>query len=88
MICVSVVIPTFKRPDLLTRCLKAIYDQNFDKRYFEVIVVSDGPDPATEKVIFEMSSFDLNFQLKSNHLPEKRGLPLLETSAGKMLREI
>jgi GT2 family glycosyltransferase len=37
---VSVVIPTYKRPDLLQRCLEAVLAQDFGEPY-EVIVVDD-----------------------------------------------
>jgi GT2 family glycosyltransferase len=46
-ILISVVIATYKRPSLLYRCLSALGRQNFPSEYFEVIVVSDGPDPHT-----------------------------------------
>jgi len=45
---ISVVVPTYKRPALLARCLHAILDQTLDKTNYEIIVVSDGPDQATE----------------------------------------
>lgn len=48
---ISVVIPTYKRPELLLRCLTALTFQNLDHFNFEVIVVSDGPDIVTEQAI-------------------------------------
>ena len=44
---ISVVVPTFRRPHLLTRCLQALLSQDFPAHSTEVIVVSDGDDPAT-----------------------------------------
>ena len=44
---ISVVIPTFNRPKLLTKCLNALVAQSIPKSDFEVIVVSDGPDNET-----------------------------------------
>lgn len=44
---ISVVIPTFRRPHLLTRCLDALLAQDFPAPGFELIIVSDGEDPAT-----------------------------------------
>jgi glycosyltransferase involved in cell wall biosynthesis len=43
--CISVVIPTRARPDLVTRALASALAQTV--RDLEVIVVVDGPDPAT-----------------------------------------
>lgn len=42
---VSVVIPTFSRPELVTRAVRSALAQTVDK--IEVIVVVDGPDEAT-----------------------------------------
>lgn len=44
---VSVVIPTFRRPDLLERCLRAVMAQSMQADEFEVIVVDDGPSDDT-----------------------------------------
>jgi glycosyltransferase involved in cell wall biosynthesis len=48
---ISVIIPTYKRPALLMECIKALARQTFDKAAFEVIVVSDGPDRITQKLV-------------------------------------
>lgn len=47
----SVVIPTYKRPELLLRCLDALTAQNFDHNLYEIMVVTDGPDLVTEKAV-------------------------------------
>ncbi len=44
---ISVVIPTFKRPALLLRCLDALLNQTLSAEDYEIIVVTDGADPAT-----------------------------------------
>ncbi len=46
---ISVVIPTFKRPQLLLKCLSALKNQSFSPENYEVIVVTDGPDEATRQ---------------------------------------
>ncbi|MFL6629639.1 MAG: glycosyltransferase family 2 protein [Vitreoscilla sp.] len=43
----SVVIPTYKRPELLTRCLDALLAQTLPAHCFEIIVVDDGSDDDT-----------------------------------------
>jgi len=47
---VSVVVPTYNRPDLLDRCLRALAAQVFDATRYEIIVVDDGPHQATREV--------------------------------------
>ena len=48
---VSVVIPTYRRPDLLLRCLGAVLAQAFHGRSYEVVVVDDGHDDATRDAV-------------------------------------
>jgi glycosyltransferase involved in cell wall biosynthesis len=46
---VSVVIPTCNRPDLASRAVRSALAQTYED--LEVIVVIDGPDPATEEAL-------------------------------------
>lgn len=66
----SVIIPTYKRPQLLLRCLKALHEQNIKKSFFEVIVVSDGFDEETKKAI-EQQKLTLNTGLEISFLHTK-----------------
>lgn len=50
---VAVVIPTYRRPQLLTRCLEALSRQSLAGHSFEVIVVDDGCTEATRQVVEE-----------------------------------
>lgn len=50
---ISVVVPTYNRPVLLKACLKSLVNQTLEKQLFELIVVSDGPDKESEKVVVE-----------------------------------
>ena len=45
---VSVVIATFRRPDLLTRCLAALCAQSLDGSRYEIVVADDGAGEAGE----------------------------------------
>ena len=47
----SVVVPTYKRPDLLGRCLAALAAQDFDPAEFEVIVADDAASEATRRQV-------------------------------------
>ncbi|MDR6943184.1 glycosyltransferase family 2 protein [Mucilaginibacter pocheonensis] len=48
---ISVVIPTYNRPILLQKCLQALAMQRLNKDQYEIIVVSDGPDSKTERLL-------------------------------------
>lgn len=50
---VSVVIPTYRRPSLLLKCVNALFQQDFPHQNFEIIVVSDGYDDQTYKALIE-----------------------------------
>lgn len=48
---ISVVVPTYKRPAMLERCIGAIMLQDFNPERFEIIVCDDGPDEATRACV-------------------------------------
>jgi glycosyltransferase involved in cell wall biosynthesis len=50
-IALSVVIPTYRRPHLLHRCLVPLLSQALDPNTYEIIVVDDGRDPLTQTVV-------------------------------------
>ena len=66
---ISVVIPTYHRGDLLTKCLKAINQQSLNRTLYEVIVVHDGPDAVTEKRIKRYFPGVRYYSLKENKGP-------------------
>jgi GT2 family glycosyltransferase len=68
---ISVVIPTYRRPALLQSCLKALAAQHFDPADYEVIVVSDGYDAASEAVVRQWQAQHPSFRYY--HLPRKGG---------------
>ena len=47
----SVIIPTYQRPELLIRCIDAIASQSMKPGDYEVIVVTDGPDAGTAAAV-------------------------------------
>lgn len=48
---VSVVVPTYKRPDHLARCLEALLSQDLDPATYEVIVADDAASEATRRQV-------------------------------------
>jgi glycosyltransferase involved in cell wall biosynthesis len=66
------VIPTYRRPKLLLKCLNALQKQRFDPKAFEIIVVSDGPDKLTENMLAGWINESLP-RLRFYHTAEKKG---------------
>jgi glycosyltransferase involved in cell wall biosynthesis len=61
---VSVVVPTFNRPDLLERCLASLLAQDFDPTQYEIIVADDAASDATRQqleAIAGKASVDLRY---------------------------
>jgi glycosyltransferase involved in cell wall biosynthesis len=48
---ISVVVPTYKRPELLERCLKGLLTQKFTPADFEIIIADDAASDATKKQV-------------------------------------
>jgi glycosyltransferase involved in cell wall biosynthesis len=68
---ISVVIPTYKRPLLLARCIEALSKQNYPGN-FEIVIVSDGPDEQTKELVRQLSS-TCRQALTFYSLKEKKG---------------
>lgn len=66
----SVVIPTYKRPFLLKKCLDALLQQQTNIS-FEVIVTSDGQDEETNDLMNQF--FSLNSHFRFGFLEKKSG---------------
>lgn len=52
-ILVSVVVPTYQRLDLLTRCLEALSAQHFPRDSYEILVCDDGCHEKTRRLVEE-----------------------------------
>src|SRR6516162_2323197 len=48
---ISVVVPTYQRPDLLGRCLGALDAQDLDPTAYEVIVADDAANAKTQQQV-------------------------------------
>src|SRR5947209_5134345 len=56
MIRASVVIPTYRRPELLARCLAALEVQDLEPSAFEVLVADDAASPETRRLVDTFAS--------------------------------
>lgn len=48
---VSIVVPTYRRPHLLDRCLAALCAQNLEPDTYEIVVADDGNDARTRRLV-------------------------------------
>jgi glycosyltransferase involved in cell wall biosynthesis len=53
---ISVIVPTYDRKNVLTRCLRALFDQNFPREKYEIIVIDDGSTDGTEDLVRKMAT--------------------------------
>lgn len=51
----SVVVPTYRRPELLARCLAALLAQTLPRSRYEIIVCDDGPDADVRALLARLS---------------------------------
>ncbi|MBL7076640.1 MAG: glycosyltransferase [Kiritimatiellae bacterium] len=51
----SIVLPTYRRPQPLRRCLEALSRLDYPRERFEVLVVDDGSDESPEPIVSEVS---------------------------------
>lgn len=53
---ITVVVPTYRRPSLLRRCLLALIDQDIPPARYEIIVCDDGPDDGTRELVMRLAA--------------------------------
>lgn len=61
----SLIIPAYNVDKYIAKCLDSLYDQDLDNNKYEVIVVNDGSEDDTEKVIIEYKKKYTNLLLIS-----------------------
>jgi GT2 family glycosyltransferase len=76
---VSVVVPTYRRPELLARCLAALARQQFPPDDYEVIVSDDAADEATWEQVNALHG--LNFRVRYVAVAGRHG-PAAARNAG------
>ncbi|MXV52395.1 glycosyltransferase [Pedobacter sp. HMF7647] len=69
---VSVVIPTYKRPELLKRCIESLFIQTLDHQLYELVIVGDGFDSQTKEVVRTWKEAGFA-NLTYIYLPDKKG---------------
>lgn len=78
---VSIIVPTYKRPALLKRCIEALISQDFPEEDYEIIIVTDGIDEETNSMLAAAGLFDFFSNIFCYSLPFKKG-PAAARNAG------
>ncbi len=78
---ISIIIPTYQRPALLTKCMTALVSQDFSTEEYEIIIVTDGPDEQTITAIQRLYKNKPSPALFYCSLPCKKG-PAAARNAG------
>lgn len=81
----SVVIPTYRRPDLLRRCLDSLRLQDLDQHRFEVVVVDDGSGDATADVLAAASENVVALTQPRNAGPAAARNRGIQTATGELV---
>lgn len=79
---ISVVVPTYRRPIMMERCLVSLLTQDYDPARFEIIVCDDGPDDATR------ASVDRIAREHAANGPRVRYLPVTTTQGPAAARNV
>lgn len=66
---VSVVVPTYRRPELVRRCLEALRLQTLHPSLYEIVIADDGPDEAVRRLADESDCADPAPAVGSAHSP-------------------
>jgi len=64
---ISVIVPTYKRPDLIERCLSSLAKQNFPKGDFEILVCGNSSDKQTAVVVNEFIQLNRGINIRYLH---------------------
>src|SRR5690348_8883374 len=60
----SIVIPTFRRPNALRATLAALLALDYDRARYEVIVVDDGEDEMSARMVDGLAGHDVSLTLE------------------------
>jgi glycosyltransferase involved in cell wall biosynthesis len=83
---VSIIVPTYKRPELLSKCLNSLISQNFPKDEYEIIIVTDGPDDSSAEIITRLAKKTTFPHLYCVSLPSKKGPAAARNTGWKLAR--
>jgi len=76
----TVIIPTYNRPDLISRAIKSVLSQTYQN--FELVIIDDSPNEETEKIVKAFGNPQIKYirnKIRTN-LPSGRNQGVRESS--------
>src|SRR4030042_4293101 len=83
---VSVILPTYNRPDYLVNAIYSLMEQDYDAGCFEIIVVDNALMNNTAKLVYELSMKELG-QYNIKYVREERPGLVFARHTGAALAE-
>ena len=80
---VSIIVPTFRRPDILKETLKVLTDLDYPKDKYEIIVVDDGSNDSTPEVV---KLFEKDFPPVTYHFQENSGVAKARNEGARLAK--
>ncbi|MBL7196669.1 MAG: glycosyltransferase [Candidatus Omnitrophica bacterium] len=84
----SVIIPTHNRKDVLEKCLTALFNQSLDKSNYEIIIIDDGSNDGTERIVKSLmkdSVYRLKYFSQENRGPAAARNIGIKNAKGKIV---
>ena len=78
---ISVIVPTYKRPALLKKCVDALLLQQFPQQQYEIVIVTDGPDEESQQIVNNEYRNYTGYNISPLSLKKKKG-PAAARNAG------
>jgi glycosyltransferase involved in cell wall biosynthesis len=78
---ISVIVPTYKRPALLKKCIDALLQQEFPQHEYEIVIVTDGPDEESQQIVNNEYRNYTGYKINLLWLRKKKG-PAAARNAG------
>jgi glycosyltransferase involved in cell wall biosynthesis len=86
---VSIIIPTYKRPDNIKLCLHHLLALNYPKNKFEIIIIDDGSNDDTERIIKDLSRINkknkISYVYQNNSGPARARNNGIKRSRGEII---
>lgn len=83
---VSVVIATYRRPDLLERCLAALCAQRIDASAYEIVVADDGCERRIADLVAALAARHCHVALRYTAVPRTQGPAGARNAGARMAR--